>query len=155
MNAEKAHYSVVRMTRLRAVSRSGYHKWRSAEATGPSKAQQRRDQLDAKVKASHEDSDGIYGAPRILADLREDGVVVSRKTVAASMRRQGIVGISPRVFTPVTRVIDLDALRPKDPIDRRFDHVNSTGCGTRTSPTFEPVRAGCICAQSATAARGE
>jgi transposase InsO family protein len=63
----------------------------------------------------------VYGSPRILADLREDGEVISRKTVAASMRRQQLAGISPRRFTPVTTVIDLDAHRPKDLVDRRFD----------------------------------
>lgn len=63
----------------------------------------------------------MYGAPRILADLRDDGEVISRKTVAASMRRQRLAGISPRRFTPVTTVVDLDAHRPKDLVDRRFD----------------------------------
>ncbi|MGW3484008.1 IS3 family transposase [Rhodococcus indonesiensis] len=121
IDSEKAHYSVVRMTRLLEVSRSGYYKWRSAKAAGPSQAQRRREQLDAKVKEFHAGSDGVYGAPRILADLRGDGETVSRKTVAASMRRQGLAGISPRTFTPVTTVVDLDAHRPKDLIDRRFD----------------------------------
>ncbi|WP_158083896.1 DDE-type integrase/transposase/recombinase [Mycobacterium sp. AT1] len=63
----------------------------------------------------------MYGAPRILADLREDEEVISRKTVAASMRRQRLAGISPRRFTPVTTVVDLDAHQPKDLVDRRFD----------------------------------
>lgn len=37
------------------------------------------------------------------------------------MRRQQLAGISPRQFTPVTTVIDLDAHRPKDLVERRFD----------------------------------
>jgi len=73
IDAEKANYSIVRMTRLLAVSRSGYYKWRSARTAGPSQAQRRRGQLDAKVKELHAGSDGVYGAPRILADLRGDG----------------------------------------------------------------------------------
>ena len=73
------------------------------------------------VKGFHAASDQVYGSPRILADLRADGVRVSRKTVAASMRRQRLAGISPRRFTPVTTVVDLDAHRPKDLVDRRFD----------------------------------
>ena len=46
---------------------------------------------------------------------------VSRKTVAASLRRQGLAGISPRRFAPATTVVDLDAPVPKDLVRRRFD----------------------------------
>jgi transposase InsO family protein len=66
-------------------------------------------------------SDGVYGAPRILADLRAAGERVSRKTVAASLRRQHLAGISPRRFTPATTVVDLHAPFPKDLVKRRFD----------------------------------
>lgn len=82
---------------------------------------QRRDELDAKVAAFHKASDGVYGAPRILAGLRADGEKVSRKTVAASLRRQGLAGISPRTFAPATTVVDLDAAVPKDLVERGFD----------------------------------
>src|SRR3981189_1730017 len=51
----------------------------------------------------------------------DEGMTISRKTVAASMRRQQLAGISPRQFTPVNTVVDLDAHRPKDLVDRRFD----------------------------------
>jgi hypothetical protein len=53
----------------------------------------------------HQVSDGLYGAPRILADLRGAGTRVPRKTVAASLRRRGLAGISPRQFTPLTRLV--------------------------------------------------
>ena len=121
IEAQKANFTVTRMTGLLGVSRSGFYKWRAASLAGPSPAQQRRAVIDAKVKAFHDASDQVYGSPRILADLREDGMAISRKTVAASMRRQHLAGISPRQFTPVTTVIDLDAHRPKDLVDRRFD----------------------------------
>ena len=45
-------------------------------------------------------SDDVYGSPRILADLREDGETVSRKTVAASMRRQRLQGHQPTEVHP-------------------------------------------------------
>jgi transposase InsO family protein len=109
------------MCALLEVSRSGFYKWRTTCQAGPSPAQRRRAELDAKVAALHEASDGVYGAPRILADLREDGQTVSRKTVAASLRRQGLTGISPRTFAPATTVIDLDAALPKDLVNRQFD----------------------------------
>lgn len=42
----------------------------------------------------------MYGTPRILADLPDAGVRVSRKTVAASLRHQGLAGTNPRRFAP-------------------------------------------------------
>jgi putative transposase len=121
IEAEKATYTVRRMCELLEVSRSGFYKWRKTRDAGPSLAQRRRAEMDAKVAAFHEASDGVYGAPRILADLREDGETVSRKTVAASLRRQGLAGICPRRFAPATTVVDLDAPVPKDLVGRRFD----------------------------------
>lgn len=47
---------------------------------------------------------GIYGAPRVQAALARTGTGVDRKTLAASMRRQGLEGISPRRFRPVPPV---------------------------------------------------
>jgi len=109
------------MCELLEVSRSGFYKWRTTQAAGPSPAARRRAELDSKVAAFHKASDGVYGAPRILADLREDGETVSRKTVAASLRRQGLAGISPRTFAPATTLVDLDDMMPKDLVKRCFD----------------------------------
>jgi hypothetical protein len=121
IEAEKATYTVKRMCALLEVSRSGYYKWRANRDGGPTPSQLRRADLDTKVAASHAASDGVYGTPRILADLRAGGERVSRKTVAASLRRQGLAGISPRRFAPATTVVDLDAAVPKDLVGRRFD----------------------------------
>jgi transposase InsO family protein len=121
IEAEKATYAIKRMCELLGVSRSGFYKWRLGRDRGPSAPQRRRAELDAKVAASHAASDGVYGAPRVLADLRADGTRVSRKTVAASLRRQRLAGIGPRRFAPATTVVDLDATAPKDLVRRRFD----------------------------------
>ena len=121
IEAEKATYPVKRMCDLLEVSRSGFYKWRTSRAGRPSPAQRRRADLDARVADFHRASDGVYGAPRILADLRAEGERVSRKTVAASLRRQGLAGICPRRFAPATTVVDLAAPVPKDLVGRRFD----------------------------------
>jgi len=49
----------------------------------------RTDALEKKVSWFHGESDGVSGAPKILADLRDDGEVISRKTVAKMMRKLG------------------------------------------------------------------
>jgi hypothetical protein len=99
IEAEKANFTVTRMTRLLEVSRSGFYKWRAAGLAGPSPAQQRREVIDAKVKAFHDASDQVYGAPRILADLREHRVRISRKTVAARCAASSWLG-SARADSP-------------------------------------------------------
>jgi hypothetical protein len=73
IEAEKAIYTVSRMCELLEVSRSGFYKWRKSRDDGPSPSQQRRAELDAQVADFHAASDGVYGAPRILADLRAAG----------------------------------------------------------------------------------
>jgi putative transposase len=53
--------------------------------------------LTEKIKRIHEESRGVYGAPRIHAELRlEHQVRVGRKRVARSMKAAGITGVRPR-----------------------------------------------------------
>ena len=107
MQAEKARYPIARMARLLKVSTSGYYAWVAAQQRDgdhllPSLRARRR--LDEAVRRIWVDSRSTYGYLRVCAQLRREGVVVDRKTVAASMRRQGLAGISPRRFRPVTTI---------------------------------------------------
>jgi HTH-like domain/Integrase core domain len=122
MDAEKACFEIARMAVLLGVSRSGYYAWMRREQAGPTPAQQRRTALTNKIITFHADSDQVYGSPRILADLRDDGETVSRKTVAKLMRSNRIVGISPRGWTPITTLPDPESSTIPDLVGRRFDH---------------------------------
>jgi putative transposase len=97
MEAEKANYPVQRMARLLRVSRSGFYPWRRRSSEASEQAVVRAD-FDAKVRLAHADSDGIYGAPRVQGRAGRKSTGVDRKTVASSMRRQGLEGISPPAF---------------------------------------------------------
>ncbi|MBG6108625.1 hypothetical protein [Frigoribacterium sp. CG_9.8] len=55
----------------------------------PSKRTLRRETIEQKVMWFRGDSDEVYWSPRILADLRGDGEIISRKTVASAMKRLG------------------------------------------------------------------
>lgn len=81
------------MCRVLGVSPSGFYAW---QRRGLSPRAVRDVHLTAQITKSHGDSDGTYGAPRILADLREAGERVSQKRVARLMRRAGLVGVSRR-----------------------------------------------------------
>ena len=69
----------------------------------PSPTRRRRDGINAAVAASFEASGGTYGSPRVPADLRAEGWRVSKKTVEASMARQGLQGRRPRRRKGLTR----------------------------------------------------
>jgi len=117
MHAEKSNHTLSRMARLLGVSRSGYYAWLKRE---PSKRAVRRERIEAKIAWFHGDSDEVSGSPRILADLREDGEVISRKTVAKAMRKLGLRGICPKKWRTTTILDHADAY-PPDATKRRWD----------------------------------
>jgi len=96
-------------------------------------------QLDAAVKASFEDSEGDYGSPRVLEDLREEGWKVSKKSVEASMARQALVARPKRRRRSLTRP-DKAAPPAPDLLKRDFSAatINEKWCGDLTEiPTKE------------------
>lgn len=109
------------MTRLLGVSRSGYYAWQRRRMSIPGPRAVRRGEIDVLVRRSHEESEGIYGAPRVRADLRDAGVPVNVKTVARSMRRQGLEGVSPRTFRPATTIPGVTTHAIPDRVARRWD----------------------------------
>jgi putative transposase len=78
---------------LLGVSLAWFYKWlQRSQQPGPhTSTEQRRAEVDAAVAAAFKTARGLHGSPRLHADLREAGWVVSEKTVADSMRRQGLV----------------------------------------------------------------
>ena len=77
---------------LLGVSLAWFYKWVQRQQPGPhTPTEQRRVEVDAAVGKAFMDARGLHGSPRLHADLREAGWVVSEKTVAGSMRRQGLV----------------------------------------------------------------
>jgi len=117
MHAEKSNHTVSRMARLLEVSRSGFYAWSKRL---PSKRAIRAEKIEAKVAWFHGASDEVSGSPRILADLREDGEVISRKTVAKTMRKIGLRGICPRRWRTTTQREDGDTY-PVDAAKRVWD----------------------------------
>src|SRR4029078_9673539 len=79
---------------LLGVSVSWFYKWITRADTTDglhTDTDRRRAQLDTAVAAAFRAARGVHGSPRLIADLRDLGWQVSKKTVADSMRRQGLV----------------------------------------------------------------
>jgi transposase InsO family protein len=94
---------VRQMCRVLQVSRSGYYDW----LTRPAGARQRRqEELTERIRQAHADSRQLYGAPRIHAELNEQGVNVCENTVARLMSRAGIRSKAQKRF--VARTTDSD-----------------------------------------------
>ena len=95
----------------------------------PTEMQARRQALDAEVKRAFNRSRGTYGSPRVTAQLRREGISVSKKTVEASMARQGLCA-RPKKKKGLTSQNPDDAA-PTDLLRRDFSAsgVNQKWCG--------------------------
>lgn len=120
--AECAYFAIHRMARLLNVSTSGFYKHQGLSVrTRLGERLQRRADLEVKILDIHRESKGVYGSPRITAELHDGGEIITEKTVAKIMRSLGIVGISPRTFKIRTTVVDPLASFPDDLVQRKFD----------------------------------
>ena len=90
---EAGRHEVSLLCRVLEVSRSGFYDWLDREASDREREDGR---LKVLIRAIHKRSRGLYGVPRIHAELRTRGVRVGRKRVARLMREEGLEGRSPR-----------------------------------------------------------
>jgi len=86
--------------RALGVSRSWFYKWAPGQL--PPRAA-RRERLKAEIRRLFTGHQGKYGSPRITADLRDEGWAVSKNTVAALMREQGLAARRKKKRKATTR----------------------------------------------------
>src|SRR5689334_3341438 len=87
------------MCKLLGVSSSGYYAWVQRR---PSRRAETDATLIAEIRAAHGASRGVYGAPRVHAELTAKGIQVSRKRIARLMSRAGLAGVCRRKFVVTT-----------------------------------------------------
>ena len=100
MNENRFKFAIVAMAKVFKVSRSGFYDWCSRMAGGDQKCA--RTTLDEQVRIVFARHRGRYGAPRITKELSDQGHCYNRKTVANSLRRQGLRARAGRRFKPTT-----------------------------------------------------
>ena len=137
MSANQARFRVATMARVLGVSPSGYYAWRRRPPSARAEADA---ELTTRVREIHARSRGTYGAPRIHADLADDGVSVGRKRVARVMRAAGIAGVSRRRGPRTTRRA-VRARPAPDRVERRFE-ANEPNRLWAADITYVPTLAG-------------
>jgi putative transposase len=114
---EAGQHSVKRACELLEVSRAAYYEQRKHL---PSRRALDDAELTRRIKVIHAESKGTYGAPRIHARLRREGICCGKKRVARLMLRAGLAGRCPRRWRKTT-VADANAeARAVDLIKRIF-----------------------------------
>jgi putative transposase len=88
------------MARVLRVSASGFYAWRQRR---PSLRAQADACLLQRIRTIHLASWESYGAPRVQAELKAEGIAIARKRIARLMRAAGLRGVSRRRGVVTTR----------------------------------------------------
>jgi putative transposase len=93
MSAHQSEFRIRMMAHFRKVPASGYDAWHSRRVS-------LRAVADAaptrRIRTAHLASRGTYGAPRIHAELKVDGIAIGKKRVARIRRAASLAGASHR-----------------------------------------------------------
>ena len=96
IHAEKANFPVAALCRVLGVTRQGYY---ASQKRGLSQRARNDVELQQRISVVHRESRKTYGSPRVRAQLRRDGLAVSKRRIERNMRELGLVGRKPRNVT--------------------------------------------------------
>ena len=111
-------YPVRMMCRVLEVSHGGYYAWRRRPK---STLRRWREQLCRLIKEIFEEFRGIYGSPRVHAELKTRGISCSKNTVARLMRVLNLRSKRKKRFKPATTNSNHHYKTAENLLDRQFD----------------------------------
>ncbi len=135
--AQKAFHGVAILCRVLEVSRSGFYSWRGRPRSATETSNAR---LGAEISAVHRGSRCTYGSPRVHAELRALGHIVSRNRVARLMRQDGLQARCKRRFRTTTDSRHSFPLAPNE-LSRDFE-VSAPNIAWVTDITYVWTREG-------------
>jgi len=100
VDRRRDRYPVRMMCRLLRVSASGYYAWRIRAESSRTTSDRA---LMMEIRQVHQDSKGVYGSPRVHAELLAKGIPVGRHKVARLMRLARLGGCPKRRFRVTTQ----------------------------------------------------
>jgi putative transposase len=101
MLGNTGEFSISAQCEVFGLSRSGYYAWRHRRQN-PSNRQLEREKLDPLVAEAFAARKGRSGAVGLALDLGDQDHKYKRKTLAASMKRQGLVAKAAKKFKATT-----------------------------------------------------
>ena len=122
INEQRAEYGVEPICRVLPIAPSVYYELQARERDPERRPP--RGQRDAELsphidRVWHENKE-VYGPRKVWKQLKREGHVVARCTVARLMRRLGLQGTVRGRRFKVTTITDAAALRPADLVTRQF-----------------------------------
>lgn len=118
IEAHRRRFGVERLCQVMGLAPSTFY-YRRARLGVRSDRQRQDEELTVQIRQIHERSRGTYGAPRVHAQLRRDGVRVARKRVERLMREANLKGAYlPRYFR--TTISGLETRTAPDLVERAF-----------------------------------
>ncbi len=87
------------MCKVMQVSRSGYYKWVKRK---PSTQEKRRQKLKKRIQHHYYAFKKRYGSLKVTEKLRQEGLVVSAKTVSRLMKEMGLRSITVKKYKATT-----------------------------------------------------
>ena len=132
-------YPLVAMCNVLGVSRSGYHEWLARDLSPRARE---NESLTNRIKSIHADSLKTYGSPRVVAELKEQGVRCGENRVARLMRKAKIVSNRyKRRFKPATTQSDHQEPVAENVINQDFS-ATAPNQKWGTDITYVPTKEG-------------
>jgi putative transposase len=101
ISAHGSTYSIRLLCSVLGVARSWFHDWQAGAQTRTAENLAEAD-LVGQIRGIFQDSGERYGAPRVHAELRAQGVRIARKRVARLMKENGLRPPRRRKRPPIT-----------------------------------------------------
>ena len=117
IDANRERFGVEPICRVLQFAPSTY--W-SAKRRGRSARSIRDEALKVEIARVYEENFGVYGAPKVWAQLNREGIGAARCTVERLMRDLGLVGAVRGKTKRTTIPADPGTARPADLVDRQF-----------------------------------
>jgi putative transposase len=115
----RGRFGVEPVLRVLEIPTSTFYGW-VARRRRPSPRDIEEVWLSEQIERIHKESDGTYGSPKVWAQLRREGIRVSRKRVERLMRQEGLQGAFMRKRRRSSTRRDPAATPAPDLVNRDF-----------------------------------